>query len=166
MGKRARIGEAIAVTESQPPKMSKYAAKVAARRKETQEQKAERLGIIVKTVVEEPVKEESVKEEQSAERRKPQARKARKKSGKPKHKIPYELYAGWLSTAKSEHLGIVRDLEKRMRDEMRRWSQCRADFSHWAQGAEGTTLMTEYTKNDNWEYGDAEGDGHREEAGE
>lgn len=164
MGKRARIGEAVAVS-TEPPKMSKYAAKVAARRKETPEQKAERLGIIVKTVVEEPVKEEPKKPQAKA----PAQAKPKKKGKWQKVKIPYELYAGWLATARTEHLRIVRDLEKKMRDEMRRWRQCRTDFSHWAQGAEGTEVMTGYTKNEDWTYKeikDAEGDGHREEAGE
>lgn len=152
---------------AEPPKMSKYAAKVAARRKETPEQKAERLGIIVKTVVEEPVKEEPKKPQAKAKA--PAQAKLKKKGKRQKVKIPYELYAGWLATARTEHIRIVHDLEKRMRDEMRRWRQCRTDFSHWAQGAEGTEVMTSYTKNEDWTYKeikDAEGDGHREEAGE
>lgn len=56
---RKRVGDAVATSAAEQPITSKYAAKKAARRKETDEQKAKRLGIVTELVIEEPVPSDS-----------------------------------------------------------------------------------------------------------
>lgn len=52
---RKRVGDAVATSAAEQPITSKYAAKKASRRKETDEQKAKRLGIVTELEVEETV---------------------------------------------------------------------------------------------------------------
>lgn len=144
---RKRIGEPVAVSE--PPKMSKYAAKKAARRHETNEQKAERLlGKVEYEVTETVIKDTGefvVKKE---------------KDGK-KHvqgAVTFDVYNSRKMKAHKAHLdrqlaltSARMELEKRLKEakaaeaaESERFKRYKKDMSSWYQTGVETQYMKEY----------------------
>lgn len=141
---RKRVGEALTeVQDAQPAKLSKYAAKLAARRKETPEEKAQRLGIVTVTETEEVV-ETAPKEEPKTQTVAPRKKK-KADAEHPNRKRPGGLYSKLLERARGEHMRRVREIEHLMRAERLSWGDAKSDLSKWYQGAEPTERMQAYT---------------------